>query len=543
MLMYTAQAVVICLTVVNGAPAQLVSVRTQHNDRARTGVSDTETVLTRDKVRSSVAANKFGRVSRLSVKGQISAQPLYLNAVRIGGATREVVFVATMHNNVYAFDANDYSQLWARNFGCQVPFDASPLFWDVFGYNIHDAVGILGTPTIDDAGEFMYFITRVDRNATGGNSDPELSRCTTAGQLDVRFEVHKVDVVSGLDAVPPRRIEASVSPKTVLDPLRHLQRPGLLFANGSLYVAFGGYQDTPRWNGWILRFAGSDLTVEATFCVAPTGSGGGIWQAGSGLAANAAGNIYFMSGNGTSNPRQTPPNLGTAFGELSPSLEVLSYFIPKNHFWLNLFDVDLGSSGPVLLPDGDVIGGGKQGRLYALRPMASTTRTFVVRDEEQVTPRFGWPFIPPFSSRHIHGAPVVWSRQGDEAWVFVWGERDRLKRYTYAHTAAVASFKDKKTSGLAAPRMGMPGGTLSLTVNGTDRGSAVLWASLPHHDDAFTKDVAGILRAIDPETLTELWNNESEAYLYAKYCPPTIANGKVFLATFSGWLDVYGLKP
>jgi outer membrane protein assembly factor BamB len=91
--------------------------------------------------------------------------------------------------------------------------------------------------------------------------------------------------------------------------------------------------------------------------------------------------------------------------------------------------------------------------------------------------------------------------------------------------------------------MGMPGGTLSLTVNGTDRGSAVLWASLPHHDDAFTKDVAGILRAIDPETLTELWNNESEAYLYAKYCPPTIANGKVFLATFSGWLDVYGLKP
>ena len=311
-----------------------------------------------------------------------------------------------------------------------------------------------------------------------------------------------------------------------------------------MYVAFGGYQDTPQWHGWILRFGADDLTTQATFCVTPTGSAGGIWQAGSGLAADAQGDIYFMSGNGTSKPKQTPSNLGTAFGQLSPSLDVRHYYIPGNHFLLNIFDLDLGSSGPVLLRDGGVIGGGKQGRLYALGlPASPTERTFVVRDDVQVTPRFGWPFIPPFSARHIHGAPVVWNRQDDEAWVFVWGERDHLKRYTYAHTPSAAGFKDKKTSSLAAPHTGMPGGTLSLTVNGTERQTAVLWASLPLDMDAFVADVPGILRAIDADTLEELWNNGSEHYLYAKYCPPTVAGGKVFLATFSGRVDVYGVMP
>jgi hypothetical protein len=521
--------------------AQTPAVRTHHNDVARTGVNNAETSLTRDTVKTTAAAHRFGKLQTLPVRGQVYAQPLYLPGVQVGATQHDLVFVATMRNNVYAYDANNYAKVWARNFGCEVPYNATQLYWDLFGYNIHEAVGILGTPVIDDAGKYLYFVTKIDRHATPQNSDPDTSNCTSSANLDIRFELHKVDVATGMDATAPQPIDVSLSPTAVLTPAIHLQRAALLFANGSIYVAFSGYQDTPRWHGWVVRFDAGDLSITTTFCVTPNGSGGGIWQAGSGLAADSGGNIYFMSGNGTTKPSKA--NYGTVFAELSASLGVQHYYAPGNHFWLNLFDLDLGSSGPVLLPNGDVIGGGKQGRLYALgRPTSSSPSPFTLRDDVQVTKRFLLPFFPPFSASHIHGVPVVWNVQSNEAWIFVWGERDKLKRYSYTYTATTGEFKNKKVSPVAAPAMGMPGGSMSLTVNGNQSDTAVLWASLPLKD-AFVHDVPGILRAIDPDTLVELWSNTSESYLYAKYCPPTVAGGKVFLATFSNRVDVYGVLP
>jgi len=515
------------------------SVRTQHNDRARTGVNDAETALTRDVVKS-------GRLSRfsLTVNGQTYAQPLYLPAVQIGARARNVVFVATMHNNVYAFDVDDRARIWASNFGCKVPFDIARLYWEHLGFNVHDAVGILGTPVIDDAGRFLYLVTRIDRNATGQSTDPDQDACRSGATPDVRYVLHKVDVTTGGDATTPRDIEAHFSPKTTLDPFLHLQRPGLLLANGSVYVAFGGYQDTPPWHGWVFRFNADDLAQQATFSVTPTGSAGGIWQAGSGLAADSAGNIYFMSGNGTTAPDRNPPNLGTAFAELSPNLDLRHYYVPRNHGWLNLFDLDLGSSGPVVLPDGGIVGGGKEGKLYLLgQPPDANERRFALHASVQVTPRFGFPFIPPFSARHIHGAPVVWNQTVDRARIFIWGERDYLKRYTYIHTPTSGEVVERATSNLRAPNKGMPGGILSLTVSGQQADTAVLWASMPLNEDAFVADVPGVLRAVDPDTLQELWNNESEErYLFAKYCPPTVVDGRVFLATFSNRLDVYSVR-
>lgn len=526
-----------------GLSAQTGGVRTHHNDHARTGVNSRETWLTRDRVRQSVTANRFGKLATLPVRGQVYAQPLYLPDVPSSTGNRDLVLVATMHNNVYAFNGQNFSRIWARNFGCHVPYDAKPLWWADVGYNIHDAVGIQGTPVVDDRSRYLYFVTKVDRNAAGQNSDPDSANCVSGPAIDIHFELHKVDVLTGLDAAAPKPIDVSLSPKATLNPALHLQRAGLLLANGSVYVAFSGYQDTPRWHGWVMRFDASDLSSMATFCVTPTGSGGGIWQAGSGLAADAQGHVYFMSGNGTTKPNETPPNLGTAFVELSASLDVAHYFIPANHLWLNIFDLDLGSSGPVLLADGGLIGGGKEGRLYGLGPPSSPgQRPFALHHSVQVTQRFGWPFLPPFSARHIHGTPVVWEQTVNDAWVYVWGEGDHLKRYTYKHTRGSGRFTEKKVSALSATRMGMPGGTMSLAVDGTNHGSGILWASLPLMD-AFIKDVHGILRAVDPDTLEELWNNSSEHYLYAKYCPPTVAGGKVFLATFSDRVDVYGILP
>jgi hypothetical protein len=526
-----------------GAQAPRRAVLTQHNDRARTGVNDTESALTRTKLKDAVVSRNFGKLYTLAVKGQTYAQPLYLPGVQVSARSRNLIFVATMHNNVYAFDTEDQSRVWARNFGCQVPFNVSRLFWEHFGYNIHDAVGILGTPVIDDEGRFLYFVARIDRNASGQNADPDQATCTSGTTTDVRFVLHKVDVATGTDAVAPTEIEAHFSTKATLDPFLHLQRPGLLMANGSVYVAFGGYQDTPPWHGWIFRFAAIDLALQNTFSVTPTGKEGGIWQAGSGLAADNAGDIYFMSGNGTTTPETNPPNLATAFGQLTPELAVRHYFTPGNHFWLSVFDLDLGSSGPVLLPDGGVVGGGKEGKLYFLgQPGDRSARRLNLYADEQVTPRFGFPFIPPFSARHIHGAPVVWNETAERAQIFVWGEHDFLKRYTYAHSPASGQVVARTTSSLRAPK-GMPGGILSLTVDGTHADTALLWASMPLEEDAFVDDVRGVLRAIDPGTLEQLWQNDAEQYLFAKYCPPTVVDGKVFLATFSNRLDVYGIKP
>jgi outer membrane protein assembly factor BamB len=527
------------------AQAARRSVLTQHNDRARSGVNGAETVLTRTALTDAVAAQTFGRLYSLPVDGQTYAQPLYVSGVQVGPRTRNLVFVATMHNNVYAFDADDQTRVWAHNFGCKVPFNVARLFWEHFGYNIHDAVGILGTPVVDDDGRFLYFVARIDRNATGQSADPDQAACTPGVTPDVRFVLHKVDVATGTDAAPPREIEAHFSPKTTLDPFLHLQRPGLLMSNGSVYVAFGGYQDTPPWHGWIFRFGAADLALQNTFSVTPTGKEGGIWQAGSGLAADASGDIYFMSGNGTTAPDDNPPNLATAFGQLTPDLQLRHYYSPGNHFWLSLFDLDLGSSGPVLLPDGGVVGGGKEGRLFLLgQPANAADRRLVLRADVQVTPKFGFPFIPPFSAHHIHGAPVVWNQTPERARIFVWGERDYLKRYTYVHTTTSAEISEHATSNLSAPRKGMPGGMLSLTVDGSRAETAVLWASLPLKDDAFVADVPGVLRAVDPDTLQQIWSNESEeSYRFAKYCPPTVVDGKVFLATFSDRLDVYGIRP
>ena len=182
--------------------------------------------------------------------------------------------------------------------------------------------------------------------------------------------------------------------------------------------------------------------------------------------------------------------------------------------------------------------------MYLLgQPPDANERRFALHASVQVTPRFGFPFIPPFSARHIHGAPVVWNQTVDRARIFIWGERDYLKRYTYIHTPTSGEVVERATSNLRAPNNGMPGGILSLTVSGQQADTAVLWASMPLNEDAFVADVAGVLRAVDPDTLQELWNNESEErYLFAKYCPPTVVDGRVFLATFSNRLDVYSVR-
>jgi len=515
------------------APAQ--NVLTQHNDVARTGANLQETELTPAKVRSG-----FGSLFSLSVDGQIYAQPLVVNQVEIPGkGVHNVVYVATMKNNVYAFDAdhpNDDCPLWKRNLGKPVPYKLIPLNWGslVGQYNIKPFMGITSTPVIDPDGGKMWLTAKV-----------------YVADDDIRYYLYTLDIRTGelLATSPPIQPEVD---KAKLEARNVLQRPGLLRANGMVYLAFGSEFDGGLYHGWLVAFDEQTLEQKYVFCSTPGDllGEGGIWQAGNGPAADADGNLYVMTGNGAYDPDKN--RYGSSFLKLSPQLKVLDWFTPSDYLKENLEDLDLGSAGPLLIPGSDqIVGGGKEGIFYLLdrknmghlqpgHSVAPALQQFRVANHFSLS--FLSLFIPVFGYHHIHGSPVYWNSAAKGPMVYVWPEESPLKAF---HYGPVQHFDPKAALvGPKAPK-GMPGGFLSISANGNHDG--LLWASSPLKEDAFVKIVKGKLQVYDAETLELLWSTEKnepdEDYNFSKYCPPTVANGKVYLATFSDRLNVYGIVP
>ncbi len=509
-------------------------VLTQHNDAARTGANLHETELTPDKVKHSL-----GKLFSRSVDGQIYAQPLVASRIEIPGkGIRDVVYVATMKNNVYAFDAdsaNEDGPLWKLNLGTPVPYQWIPsnLGSMIDQYNIRPFIGITSTPVMDPAKEQMWVMAKTV-HALGG----------------LRYELFRLDAKKGSILASSGSIGAGEGVDR-LQAETALQRPALLLADGMIYAAFGSHQDAGHYHGWLVAFDAFTLRQKFAFCTTPGDESGegGIWQSGNGPAADPDGNIYIITGNGSFKPDQ---QYGSSFVKLDPQLNVIGWFTPSNYKRLNREDLDLGSTGPVLLPDSkQLIGGGKEGVLYllnrdklgGLQPRHSTAPA---AQEFHVSSRhlrsFLYFFDPVFEYHHIHGSPVFWKSSRRGPLVFVWPETSRLKAYAYdsprfTRTRPVAA-------GPKAPD-GMPGGILSVSANGEKDG--ILWAALPLKDDAWVNVVQGVLRAFDANTLEELWSTEKntpeDIFAFAKYCPPTICNGRVYLATFSDKLNVYGLVP
>jgi outer membrane protein assembly factor BamB len=527
------------LAIVPAAPAQ--DVLTQHNDAARTGADLNETHLTA----AGVKAN-FGKLFSLPVEGQIYAQPLVVNGVDIPGkGVHNVVYVATMENNVYAFDADQANQdcpLWMRNLGAPVPYQLIPPNpGSVLGlYNIWPYIGITSTPVIDPASSRMWVAVK-----------------TMTSPEDIRYYLYSLDIRTGAVLGTSQPIEAGDG----VDKLQgqtNLQRPGLLREKGMIYLAFGGHQDGGHFHGWLVAFDQDTLEQKYVFCTTPGDKDGegGIWQSGNGPAADADGNIYVMTGNGAFNANHAVGNdrqFGTSFIKLDPELNVVQWFTPSNYAPLSRLDVDLGSSGPMLIPDSnELVGGGKQGWFYlldrnhfgGLQPKRSVTPAL---EEFHVSSHWtlnwiSW-LLPVFGYHHIHGAPVYWNSAQRGPLVYVWPEVTPLKAYSYDPVAK--HFRKKPVmTGPQAPH-GMPGGFLSISANGNQNG--LLWATTPLDQNALTQIVRGTLRVFDANTLELLWstdqNTPDDIFNFAKNCPPTIANSKVYLATFSDRLNVYGLLP
>jgi outer membrane protein assembly factor BamB len=274
------------------AQASTVSVWTQHNDNARTGANLQETVLNV----ANVNREKFGKLFEQNVDGDIYGQPLYLPNVNVPGkGLRNMVYVATMHNTVYAFDADQKGNgdpIWVRQLGVSVP---TSLFCEGARHDIHNEVGIVSTPVISINRHALYLVAFTLENG------------------ERRHYIHALDLASGEEKFTgPKRIAA----EGFAGPIQN-QRPGLLLANDTVYVGFGAYADCGPFHGWMFGFNADTLEpMPRTFDSNPVSvAGNGIWQAGQGPAADASGNVYVVVGNGTS--KDTVPPLRTPADKIS----------------------------------------------------------------------------------------------------------------------------------------------------------------------------------------------------------------------------------
>jgi hypothetical protein len=525
---FVSYLVALCLSLL--ATAQ-VAVTTQHNDNSRTGQNLNETILNT----SNVNANSFGKLFSRTVDGQIYAQPLYVPNLQFGSKSRNVVYVETANNSVFAFDADDAntsSALWHVNLGTPVPdTDISP-----FCIDIQPVIGIIGTPVIDTSTNAIYVVAKTK----------DLSNST------YHFKIHALDLVTGAEKFGGPTTIAGKVPGTGVggsnglvnfEALLHNNRPGLLLMNGTVYVAFGSTCDTRPWHGWIFGYNNTTLQRTSIYNTTPNGYAGGMWGGGEGLLGGSDNSIYFMTGNGTFDGNVAGSDYGDSVVKLNTDsgLTVSDYFTPSDQQFLNLFDVDLGSGGPMAIPDTNLIAAiGKDAilRLLDRTNMGQYHSTYnaVVQQFLATTP----PFIAPYM-----GAPIYWNSPNYGPVLYIWGSGDVLRGYQFVNGKLNESpVLLSTTAGVVGYSNSVP---LSLSANGNASGTGIVWAAGPYSGDANQKTVKGIVHAFDATNLTvELWNSRQNTSRddvgnYAKFCPPTIANGKVYIATFSNKLLVYGL--
>ena len=525
-------------------------VVTQHNNNARTGVYLLEKSLDPANV-----ASDFGLLYSRDVEGGVYAQPLFVEGVRTSAGKKNLFLIATETNMVYAFDADDLSS-GAAPISSRRLQPTGPS--SVCGETPSGVVGITSTPVVDPEAHVMYVVAR---NAT-----------------DQHHYLHKLDIKNNLvDLVTPIAIGGTDPSGVAFNGQCQRNRPGLLLNNGILYAGFAtfscdaGCSDGSPYHGWVFGYRASDLSAVAIYCTScgTSGSEAGIWQTGGGLVSDGS-NIYFETGNGG-------PPLGDSFVKLQitsswPGLKRTGSYTPVNAATLAAGDTDLGSGGPVLISNGFLIGGGKQGRYYVI----NTSNMSLAQDP---APSGGFDGFQAFTNTYhndptqpacaaaggaagcaalpgttcyvdpsrygngeicgpnIHGTPVFWQfAAAGFGYVYQMVEKDYVKAFRYDN-ATHAVQEIAAVTGTERPPDGMPGGFSSLSADFGTHG--IVWTSFPL-GDAQWNYVPGRLAAFDALTLKEIWHDDG-GYIFAKSVPPTIADGKVIRATASGTVLVYGL--
>ena len=498
------------------ALASNVNVLTSRFDAARTGANTKEKVLTT----SNVGATTFGKVFARTLDGQVYAQPLYVGGVN----GKNVVFVATEHNSVYAFDADDTGAaappLWQKNFGPSVPAT------DTGCGLLSPEIGITATPVIDLAAKTIWFTAKTKENG---------AYVHRLHALDIATGLPRANSPKVISASAPGDGDGSVAGTITMDPLKHMNRPGLLKAGNGIYLAFASNCDISPYHGWVLGYDATTLQQTAVHVDTPNGSEGGIWHGGVGLASDENNDVFYVSGNGTFDGVK---NFGNSVVRLKPGagggFTVGSFFTPFDSSAANAGDLDLGSTGGMLIPGTQLlVAGDKRGVAYLVD---KNQLGGIVSQDSQIKQRFQ-------ATTHGMYGGAAFLKKGAGGVYYIWGTGDRLKAFTFdgAHFDTAPQVN-------AGSLVGYPGGQVSVSADGEKAGTGVLWAitSKRTSPGLASSAGAGMLRAFDALDITrELWSSDAKVSdqlgTIAKFAPPTIANGRVFVGTATNQLVAYGL--
>jgi hypothetical protein len=530
----------------------LPGVFTYHNDLSRDGSNPSEYALTT----SNVASATFGKLFSCVTDGSIYTQPLWVANLTIGGAKRNVVFVATQHDSLFAFDADASPclKLWQvslidQNHGAAagettVPSGPTGFLVGSGNGDITPEVGVTGTPVIDPATNMLYVVSK-SVDSLGQNFFQRL---------------HAINALTGSErAGSPVTIAATYpgtgdgGTTTTFNPAQQHQRPALALVNGTVYIAWASHEDNdnPPYYGWIIGYNAATLARTAVLNVTPNVQFGGIWMGGGAPAADSSNNLYFLTGNGTfdANSSTAPNNdYGDSFLKVTSGLIVSQSFTPSDQANDNSNDLDFGSGGAAILvdqPSGPVqhlvIGGGKDGTLYVL-------------NRDSMGGYGDGNSVQNFSiGNSIFATGAFWNGK-----VYIAGVTGPLQSYSFNTVTGTFDLANVPQS---PGTFGFPGSTPSVSSLGTSNG--IVWAL--DNGNYCTQSSLGcgsaVLHAFDATNVaTELWNSSqgsgNSAGNAVKFAVPTVANGKVYVGTrgnntggnmssssIPGELDVYGLLP
>jgi hypothetical protein len=514
---------------VNAASTSTIDVVTYHYDNLRTGQNLNETILTPTNVNSTT----FGKLGSFTVDGLVDAQPLYLSAVAIPNVgTKNVLYVATENDSVYAFDADSVNGttgtfLWkASVFGTgETPSDNRGCG------QVTPEIGVTSTPVIDRSrgAHGAIYVVAMSKDANG----------------NYFHRLHALDLTTGAElfggpttvqATYPGTGDNSSGGNVVFDPKQYKERPGLLEIGTTIYTTWSSHCDAGPYTSWVMSYDANSLAQTSVLNLVPNGSEGGIWMAGTAPAADSSGNIYFMVGNGdfdtTLNASGFPTNgdCGQCYVRLASTVPItlLDYFTPSNTVSESNSDTDFGSGGPLLLPDlvdanGNTrhlaVGSGKDAIIYVVdRDNMGKFNSSADNIYQQISGQIGGVWSKPsyFNNTVYYGAVG-----------------DHLKAFPITSAKLATTPATQSATSFA-----YPGTTPSISANGTS--NAIVWA--------VENGSTGVLHAYNASSLTsELYNsnqaaNNRDQFSDNKYVTPMVANGKVYVGTPNS-VVVFGLLP
>jgi Legume lectin domain/Chitobiase/beta-hexosaminidase C-terminal domain len=531
--------------------AQTNNVVTQHNDISRTGSNTNETILTPTNVNTST----FGKLFSYPVDGWVYAQPLYMPGITLGsgtaqpGTTHNIVYIATEHDSLYAFDADSNlgangAPLWhvslidSAHGGTAGEKTMSN--GDVSSGDIVPEIGITSTPVIDPTSNTIYVVAK-----------------STIADTTFIQRLHAIDITTGLEKFSgPVRLSGSVpgngngstSGTLNWDPKWENNRASLLLLNGVVYIGFGSHGDNGPWHGWILAYTASPtLTQTGVWCATPNNAAGGIWMGGTGLAADVPtgkpyGRIFTATGNGTftaTSPYTNSMDYGDSIIKLdlnngiptmiSGTTTVGDDFTPHDQATLNNGDQDQASGGVVILPDS--VGGG--GGAHQLVQLGKTGRIYVLNRENLggYNPNNTTDPEEKAYTNGLWGAPAYWNGN-----VYVWADGDHLKAFSFSNGAISSTY-----TSISNESVGGYSPTPSVSSNGTT--NAIVWSL---RNDAYGSQGREIVYAHDATNVaTLLYSSESNVSRdnpgnAVKFIVPTVVNGKVYVGS-EAQVSVYGL--